>query len=297
MAKIIVADDHFTNRQLIVYLLTHQGHVVIECSDGAEALESARAEYPDLVIADIVMPVMDGYEFVRELRSNPALCGTPVLFYTAAFRDDEAKKLAQDHGVIGLLIKPIDPRQVLELVERALQRDGQTAAPPLRNSDSAILEEQHRRLVTNKLAEQVEELEREIVRRQDAEEALRSSNEELERRVRFRTREIEEANVALRAEIAERMRVEQDREELIRDLQRTLSEVKTLNGLLPICAWCRKLRDDQGYWSQVEDYIRKHTLARTTHGICPDCLDRIKQEPGHDISHPTETEARGPATV
>jgi len=57
-----------------------------------------------------------------------------------------------------------------------------------------------------------------------------------------------------------------------------LEKVKTLHGLLPICAWCKRIRDDQGYWSQVEAYLREHTGADFTHGICPDCLE--KQRPG-----------------
>ena len=56
-----------------------------------------------------------------------------------------------------------------------------------------------------------------------------------------------------------------------------LERVKTLHGLLPICAWCKKIRDDQGYWKQVEVYVQEHTGADFTHGICPDCLE--KQRP------------------
>ena len=53
-----------------------------------------------------------------------------------------------------------------------------------------------------------------------------------------------------------------------------LESVKTLHGLLPICAWCKRIRDDQGYWSQVEAYFREHAGADFTHGICPDCLEK-----------------------
>ena len=56
-----------------------------------------------------------------------------------------------------------------------------------------------------------------------------------------------------------------------------LQKVKTLNGLLPICAWCKRIRDDKGYWNQVEAYIHQHTGADFTHGICPECLE--KQRP------------------
>jgi PAS domain-containing protein len=66
-------------------------------------------------------------------------------------------------------------------------------------------------------------------------------------------------------------RAEHEREMLITELQEALASVKTLGGLLPICASCKKIRDDEGYWNQVEQYIGKHTDAKFTHGICPDC--------------------------
>ncbi len=74
---------------------------------------------------------------------------------------------------------------------------------------------------------------------------------------------------------AERNRVEEEREKLIRDLQKALSEVKKLSGFLPICASCKKIRDDKGYWNQVEVYIRDHSEAEFSHGICPDCMKKL----------------------
>lgn len=65
------------------------------------------------------------------------------------------------------------------------------------------------------------------------------------------------------------------REQLISDLQHALGQVKTLRGLLPICAHCKKIRDDRGYWNQIEAYIRSHTDADFSHGICPDCLHKL----------------------
>jgi len=61
-------------------------------------------------------------------------------------------------------------------------------------------------------------------------------------------------------------------------LVHALEHVKTLHGLLPICAWCKRVRDDKGYWSQVETYIRAHSEADFTHGICPECLERQRHE-------------------
>jgi GAF domain-containing protein len=59
-----------------------------------------------------------------------------------------------------------------------------------------------------------------------------------------------------------------------------LEKVKTLHGLLPICAWCKRIRDDKGYWSQVEAYIHAHTGADFTHGICPDCFEKQRPRKG-----------------
>jgi PAS domain S-box-containing protein len=72
-------------------------------------------------------------------------------------------------------------------------------------------------------------------------------------------------------DIDDRKRHEQEREHLIGELQAALSQVKALHGLLPICASCKKIRDDRGYWTQVEVYVMAHSQAEFTHGICPEC--------------------------
>ena len=76
--------------------------------------------------------------------------------------------------------------------------------------------------------------------------------------------------------VEERKRAEKEREDLIARLQSALSQVHALKGLLPICASCKKIRDDKGYWTQVEEYVKARSSAEFTHGICPDCLERYK---------------------
>ncbi len=76
-------------------------------------------------------------------------------------------------------------------------------------------------------------------------------------------------------EIALRRKAEEARERTIRDLRQALAEVRTLRGLLPICANCKKIRDDQGYWNSIETYLRQHTEAELTHGICPECQKKL----------------------
>jgi PAS domain S-box-containing protein len=122
------------------------------------------------------------------------------------------------------------------------------------------------------------DLMRDVTERRQAEEALRSAHEKLERRVQERTAGLTEANKALKEEIAERRRVEEERERLIRELRQALAKVKTLSGLLPICVSCKKIRDDKGYWNQLEAYIRDHSEADFSHGICPECRKRLYPE-------------------
>jgi glutaredoxin len=69
-----------------------------------------------------------------------------------------------------------------------------------------------------------------------------------------------------------------ERQQLLTELQDALARVKTLSGLIPICASCKKVRNDAGYWESVEDYIRDHTDAEMPHGLCPDCMQRIMQD-------------------
>jgi PAS domain S-box-containing protein len=72
-------------------------------------------------------------------------------------------------------------------------------------------------------------------------------------------------------DISERRNTEAERERLIRELQAALADVRTLRGLIPICAWCKRIRNDYGYWEQLELYIKNHSDADFTHGMCPDC--------------------------
>ena len=79
-------------------------------------------------------------------------------------------------------------------------------------------------------------------------------------------------------DVTDRKRAEQERERLITDLKRALTEVKTLRGILPICGQCKKIRDDQGYWKQVEQYLQEQSDAEVSHGLCPDCVKELYPE-------------------
>jgi PAS domain S-box-containing protein len=94
--------------------------------------------------------------------------------------------------------------------------------------------------------------------------------------IRLRDRQQkEQGKLIILRDITARKQLEQERETLISTLQETLSQVKTLKGLLPICANCKKIRDDTGYWKDVAVYIRDHSEAEFSHGICPDCMHSL----------------------
>jgi PAS domain S-box-containing protein len=86
------------------------------------------------------------------------------------------------------------------------------------------------------------------------------------------------AMVGVIKDMTRRKEAERERETLISELQEALSKIKTLSGLLPICAWCKKIHDDKGYWKKVETYVEEHSDASFTHGICPECLKKISPE-------------------
>ncbi|MFZ5572137.1 MAG: hypothetical protein ACOZF0_17185 [Thermodesulfobacteriota bacterium] len=110
-----------------------------------------------------------------------------------------------------------------------------------------------------------------FARQKEVEEQLLRHRQDLETIVEQRTSSLKEANEQLTTEMNGRKKMEQERENLIGELQRALGEVKKLSGMLPICSHCKKIRDDKGYWSQVESYIQKHSEAEFSHSICPDC--------------------------
>jgi PAS domain S-box-containing protein len=120
MATILIADDRPLNRQYLVTLLGHFGHRLIEVSDGEEALETARAEHPQLVISDLVMPKIDGEELARRLHEDPKLAGIPIILYSASYSVPQAEVVSRAVNAFAVLPKPSDPEVTVETVNRAL---------------------------------------------------------------------------------------------------------------------------------------------------------------------------------
>jgi len=191
---ILVVDDEPGNIEILGETLGNDYEILFAIS-GQEALEIASRQFPDMIILDIVMPVMSGYEVLKTLKQDPALKEIPVVFITALDQEDqETRGLAL--GAVDYIPKPFNPAivklRVKTQMELKLQRD-----------------------------------------------ALMHRNEEL---------------------------------------RKALAEIKILSGLLPICSSCKKIRDDQGYWTQLESYISEHSEAVFTHGCCPDCMKKLYPE-------------------
>lgn len=153
--RVLVVDDNADNRHLIVTLLNYQGYQVFEAHDGKEGLDLAADVQPQLVISDILMPSMDGYEFVRQLRADPRLAGIEVIFYTAHYHEREAYKLAEACNVARVIVKPCEPADILNAVEEVL-----CGASPAMSATSvgAAFDHEHLNLITNKLSDKVDEL-------------------------------------------------------------------------------------------------------------------------------------------
>lgn len=190
--KILLVDDLPENISALAIALESEGFILEMASSGEEALQIVESFLPDLILLDIRMGAMDGFETCRQLKKRDVTNDIPVIFLTVS---KETKDIDQGFrcGGVDYISKPFRQEEVCARVRTHL----------------------HLRV---------------LMKRQ---------------------------------------------EHLIVELQKALEEVKVLSGLLPICASCKDIRDDKGYWRQVEVYIRDHSEATFTHSICPDCTKRL----------------------
>lgn len=127
MVAILVVDDHATDRQLLVTMLEFGGYEALTAESGYEALATLRSHKPALVICDMLMPRMDGYEFARELRGDPEIAQTPLIFYSATYDTGELEQLGQACGAARVLEKPQEPAVILAVVADVLGSAGDRA--------------------------------------------------------------------------------------------------------------------------------------------------------------------------
>jgi adenylate cyclase len=204
-AGILIVDDQEVNVSLLEQMLRGAGYVSITSTmDPGEVCELHRRNGYDLILLDLRMPVMDGFQVMEGLQEIDPDDYVPVLVITA---EPGHKLRALQAGARDFISKPFDLAEVLARVHNMLE-------------------------------------------------------------VRLLHAETKSYSKALETQNDE--------------LQKALEKVKLLSGLLPICAWCKKIRDDQGYWNAIEHYLSEHSEAEFTHGICPDCRRKYSGELLHE---------------
>jgi CheY-like chemotaxis protein len=116
MTRILIVDDNQTDRYMLQTLLRGHGYEVITAANGTEALKSAGHYPPDMIITDIMMPVMDGFALCREWKKDPCLQDIPFVFYTATYTDPKDKDFALSLGADHFIIKPTEPEKLIEML-------------------------------------------------------------------------------------------------------------------------------------------------------------------------------------
>ncbi len=194
-ASIQIVDDDSANLDVLTLMLAEQGYEVRAATNGSVALRAIRTDPPDLILLDIMMPGMNGYEVCEQLKVDKHSRDIPVIFLSALYETLDKIK-AFSAGGVDYITKPFHEAEVLARVN---------------------------------------------------------------------------VHLTLR-------RLQQKVEDQKAQLQASLDKVKLLSGFLPICSHCNKIRDDKGYWADVAVYIRDHSEAKLSHGICPDCVKEFYSE-------------------
>ena len=181
---ILIVDERPDNRRVLIAILVHRGYRLLEAKSGAQALRIVRKQKPDLVIADVLMSEMDGYEFVRQVRLDSKIAHTAIVFYTASYIKKESWKLAKACGVHHIIVKPAEAEEVFKIVDDVLARGGCAK----RSVPGPRFAREHLHLLTGKLAEKVHDLESlntkleaEVVERKRIAAQLLSAREDAER--------------------------------------------------------------------------------------------------------------------
>ncbi|HEY4317936.1 MAG TPA: EAL domain-containing protein [Herbaspirillum sp.] len=173
MTRVLVVDDVDQNRYLLRVLLEGNGYRVDCARDGAEALAMAEAGTPDLVVTDILMPVMDGFSLCRQWKRHERLKHIPLMFYTSTYTDSNDEIYASSLGADAFVIKPAEPADLLSAIDDLLHhRGGAAIAVRTPAPDEAIVLKQYNSVLIHKLEQKVDQLEAATLLAQENEERL-----------------------------------------------------------------------------------------------------------------------------
>ncbi|MEQ8221294.1 MAG: ATP-binding protein [Candidatus Eremiobacterota bacterium] len=209
MSRLLIVDDNEQNLYMLEVLLVANGFQVQQACNGAQALELARTNPPDMIVTDILMPVMDGFALCRAWKEDELLKNIPLIFYTATYTDQKDEDFALSLGAERFIIKPAEPERFLAIVRETINnRNLSRPVTSFRTLEEAEYYREYSEALIRKLEDkmlQLEEanrtLERDMVERKRMEDALRKSEKkylsQLEETVRERTKELNDAQEKL----------------------------------------------------------------------------------------------------
>ncbi len=177
MSKLLIVDDIQENRYLLQMLLQGYGHIVLSAENGKQALDLAKKDKPDLIISDILMPEMDGFELCRRWKRDVTLNPIPFIFYTATYTEPKDEAFALSLGADRFVVKPQEPERLIEIINsytRDLDEGKVLSTKEISESDDE-LDRQYTRVLSDKLEKKVKELQIEIHNRKLTENELRKS--------------------------------------------------------------------------------------------------------------------------
>ncbi len=182
MTKILIADDIPENLYMLATILKAKGHEVVTAANGSEAYELGQKDPPGLIITDILMPVMDGFELCRLWKSNEKLKLIPFVFYTATYTDKEDEQFALSLGAERFIIKPQDPEVLVKIVQEILEqfKKGELVPSERLIGDEMDFLQRHSEVLRRKIEKKVLQLELEAAERKRAEQQLRDHAELLD---------------------------------------------------------------------------------------------------------------------
>ena len=235
--EILAVEDSPTQALQLTSLLNEAGYQVLTAVDGAEALRKVNDSPPALVISDIMMPEMDGYELCRHIKENPKTKDIPVILITSLTEPEDIVK-GLECGADNFVTKPYEEELLLSQVEymmvnRSIRKDFR--------SEMAI-------------------------------EVFFAGKKHLINSDRIQILDL------LFSVYENSLQQKRDLEKTNHKLREALETIKTLHGIIPICAHCKKIRDDEGAWKQMEAYISQHSEAKFSHSICPRCAEELYLE-------------------
>ncbi|MHB2151071.1 response regulator [Calditrichota bacterium LG25] len=236
-ARILIVEDSKTQALQLKRDLNKEGYQTNVAFNALEALELLKGQTFDIVISDVIMPEMDGYELCKIIKKDFQDPPLAVILLTALQEpEDIIKGLAS--GADNFIIKPYDLSTLVNRIEYILanQKIRESNGPELKFE---VVFAGKRHTITSQQMQIID--------------ILLSSYETILQK----TRELERVN---------------------KELKEALNEIKQLHGMLPICSHCHKIRDDEGYWHRVEEYIEEHAEVTFTHSLCPTCLVELYPE-------------------